>query len=67
MSLYTDLIDAGIPVANWQSDLYVERTETALTIIKEHGLKYSTFTNKNEGGIWLSIPFQYDPFWSKAQ
>lgn len=68
MSLYTDLIDAGCNISNWQSDLYVERTEIALAIVEKHQIKYTTFfTKSDESGLWLAIPFQYDPFWSKAQ
>lgn len=63
MSLYTDLVDAGVKTSNWQSDLYCERTLDAIQIIKRHGLKATVFKNQVEGGFWLEVPFQFDPFW----
>lgn len=65
MSLYTDLIAAGIPVSNWQSDLYCPNTPEARALIKKHGLKGTPFKNQAEGGIWLDVPFQFDPFWER--
>lgn len=65
MSLYTDLIDAGIPVSNWQSDLYCPVNETTTTLVKKHGKSVRTFKNQVEGGLWYDVPFAFDPFWER--
>jgi hypothetical protein len=67
MSLYTDLIDAAIPVSHWQSDLYCKATEQSKALILKHNCKFTTFFNQNGGGYWYEIPFQYDPFWSNTK
>lgn len=67
MSLYTDLIAAGQPVSNWQSDLYCPVNDVTRALIKKHGLKASAFNNRVEGGLWFDVPFQFDPFWESRQ
>jgi hypothetical protein len=50
MSLYTDLINAGVPVSNWQSDLYFEDNEISRAIVKKHpGIKCRAFKNQRTG------------------
>ena len=65
MSLYTDLIDAGIPVSNWQSDLYCPVTPLTRELIKKHDKRATTFKNQVEGGLWYDVPFAFDPFWER--
>lgn len=68
MSLYTDLIAAGVPVSNWQSDLYFEDNETSRQIRKLHpSVRYSGFTNQITKTRWVEAPFQFDPFWEKRK
>lgn len=64
MSLYTDLIDAAIPVSHWQSDLYCKATEQSKALILKHNCKFSVFRNNTDGKTWYEIPFQYNHFWS---
>jgi hypothetical protein len=63
MSLYTDLVSEGVPVSNWQSDLYCLDNELSRSLVKKHGLQYEVFISNIDGKLWLSIPFQFDPFW----
>jgi hypothetical protein len=63
MSLYTDLIEAGVPVSNHYSDLYCPVNETTRTLLKKHAVTATTFTNQVEGGLWYDVPCMYDPFW----
>lgn len=66
MSLYTDLIEAGIEVSNWQSDLYFIVTEETREILSRHPLQKSnatTFKNQVTGRRCYDVPFAYDPFW----
>lgn len=67
MSLYTDLIEAGCEVSNWQSDLYVVRDDKALEIFKRHEQKPRSFKSDSDGRMMLEAPFQFDPFWNSRQ
>lgn len=66
MSLYTDLIEAGQPVSNHESDLYCPVNDTTRALIKKHGITTATtFRNQVEGGLWFDVPFMFDPFWER--
>jgi len=67
MSLYTDLIEAGQPVSNWQSDLYTPVNEVTRALVKKHGHKAEVFTSQIDGKPWFDVPFQFDPYWEKRQ
>lgn len=69
MSIYTDIVAAGIPHNNHYSDLYVPDTPEVRAILARHGKKVDgwnvqPFTNRVEGGRWLDLPFQYEPYWA---
>lgn len=66
MSLYTDLVAAGIEVSNWQSDLYFPVTEEAREILSRHPLQKAnatTFTCQITRQRHYDVPFAYDPYW----
>ena len=68
MTLYQKLLAAGCKMGNHESDLYVEATDTARDIIaaaqKEgNPVKPGAFVNQVEGGLWLDLPFCFDPWW----
>jgi len=64
MSLYTDLIAAGVPISHWQSDLYAPVNDTVKEILKRYpGQAKTVFKNQIDGSLWCEFPFQYDPFW----
>lgn len=70
MSLYTDLIEAGIEVSNWQSDLYFPITAETREILSRHPLQKSnakTFKNRVSGAHCYDVPFAYDPFWERRK
>ncbi len=68
MSLYTDLLEAGQPVSNWQSDLYCPVNEVTRALLKKHKVTTATtFINKVEGGAWYDVPFMFDPFWEQRK
>lgn len=68
MSLYTDLIEAGQPVSNWQSDLYCPVNEVTRALLKKHNITTATiFTSQIDGNSWYDVPFQHDPFWEKRK
>lgn len=67
MSLYTDLIERGVPVSNWQSDLYCPVNETTTKLLKRHNITTATmFHNQVEGGLWYDVPFMYGPYWEQV-
>lgn len=65
MSLYTDLIGAGQPVSNWQSDLYCPVNEVTRALLKQHDKKATAFKSKIDQKLWFEVPFAYDPYWEK--
>ncbi len=65
MSIYEELLAAGLELDHRYSDLYVKDTPEARQIIassKTH-VKYSRFLCERDHQFWLELPFQYDPFW----
>ena len=66
MSLYTDLIAAGVPISHWQSDLYAPVNDTVKEILSRYpNQSRSVFKSNADGKLWYEFPFQYDPFWSR--
>jgi len=66
MSLYTDLIEAGVEVSNWQSDLYAPVNKTVQEILAKYpGQSRSTFKSNLDGKLWYDFAFAYDPFWER--
>jgi hypothetical protein len=69
MSLYQELIAAGVEVSNHFSDLYCPVNETTKPILARSTLTRSTFVNQappHVGELWYDVPFAYEPFWEKA-
>jgi len=66
-SLYKDLVRAGIPTDNHESDLYVLDTPEARETIKKYAYKFTTFTSDIDGKRWIDVPFAYEPFWEKVE
>ena len=66
MSLYTDLIAAGVEVSNWQSDLYAPVNGTVKAILAKYpGQSKSVFRSQIDGKLWYDFAFAYDPFWEQ--
>ena len=66
MSIYTDLIEAGLDVSNWQSDLYVPVCDNSREILKKYPKQTrSTFKSNVDGLQMYELPFAFDPFWKK--
>jgi hypothetical protein len=59
-------------ITSHYSDLYVRYTPEAKAIIDQYRSENnlsgyglcSFFTNRVEGGIWIDIPFAFDPYWT---
>jgi len=63
MSLYTDLIAAGVPVDNHESDLYCLASDEARRLIVAHNMRGTSFLSAFDGRVWFDVPFAYDPWW----
>jgi len=68
MTIYEDLIAAGIECSNWQSDLYFPATQKTREILKRHkNQARSTFISNIDGRMMYECPFAFDPFWTKQR
>lgn len=67
MSIWTEVEARGIPYRNHESDLYIPVTDETTALLRKLGIKFSTFRNRVEGGLWYDIPFAYEPWWEKRQ
>lgn len=68
MSLYHDLIKAGIPTDNHESDLYAKVTPESMKLVRRAADKgdvsgVTTFKSNTDGTPWYDIPFAYVPYW----
>lgn len=64
--IYNQMVNAGVPIAHWQSDLYVPvnpTTTSILSLIPETKKIATTFRHNINGRLWYDIPFAYLPFW----
>lgn len=72
-TLYQRLVAAGVPVSNWQSDLYFKAGPIAERILREaradgvYTGHPTMFINQVEGGYWYDAFGQFDPFWEKRE
>jgi hypothetical protein len=64
---YKALKAARCAIDNHESDLYVEATPEARTIVEASGWSHSPFRSEVDGRIWLDIPFGFEPFWEAKQ
>lgn len=68
-TLYARLVDAGVTVSNWQSDLYFPVTEQTRAIVAECltdgalSVRPSVFKSNVDGASTYDAAFQFDPYW----
>ena len=67
MGVYEELRAAGCVLDSCESTLYVQDTDTAREILSKYPhATFSTFISEKEpGGRWLDVPFQWQPFWDR--
>jgi len=64
MSLYTDLVTAGVPLDHHESDLYALVCPAATRILNATGrYRVTRFRSTVDGMMWYDVPFAYAPFW----
>jgi hypothetical protein len=69
VDIYQELLAAGVPIDNHESDLYVPVNEVTHTIVAryEHRTNVTTFVNQVTGAHSYDIPFAYSPFWDRKK
>jgi len=68
MSIYKQMLAAGVPVDHHESDLYAKVTPESTAIVSAYKFRgiVTRFQSQIAGdGIWYEIPFAYDPAWEK--
>jgi hypothetical protein len=66
MSIYKELLDAGVEMDHHESDLYVKVTPKSREILTAYGRRYAeVFISEIDGLCWYDLPFAYEPFWEK--
>jgi hypothetical protein len=77
VSLYTDLLAAGVPLENHRSDLYAKVTPASRRIIAAYQDErtrqghqralITMFVSEIDREAWYDIPFAFDPFWERKE
>ena len=65
MSLYTDLLEAEVPIDNHESDLYFLDTRESRALIEAYKIKCGAFVSRIDGKVWRIAHFHYDPWWER--
>lgn len=68
MSLFTEMLAAGVEVDSHESDLYVKASATASAVLRRHPAQAANalyFWDRTGGGMWIDVPFAYDPWWHR--
>lgn len=65
MSIYKEMVEAGVENSSHESDLYVpvNMVTTQLVEAYEHKNNVTMFTSNIDGKRWYDIPFAFDPYW----
>ena len=68
LTIYDELVAAGIPIDSHESDLYVPVTKETIEILAKypiHKKNTTMFRHQIKGQPYYDIPFAYQPFWDK--
>lgn len=62
VSIHQKMLDLGVSIDNWCSDLYVPVTPETTAIIDQYEFKCNVqkFRNQIDGTLWYDIPFAYE-------
>ena len=66
MTIYQEMLAAGVALYPHESDLYCEDTETSRDILDQFPVQQqlaTRFMDQVTHTQWIDIPFVYDPFW----
>lgn len=68
MSLYTEIVAAGIETDSHESDLYFPATPEARRILARWTLEAGNavyFQHATKRTTWIDVPFAFDPWWAR--
>lgn len=65
MSIYKQMIEAGVEISNHSSDLYVPVNDVTRAIVADYEFanNVTTFRSNVDGKQWYDIPFAFEPYW----
>lgn len=72
-TLCSELLAAGVPIANHESDLYFQASEISRKILAGYPTEKAnatTFRNQadpHKGETWFDVPFAFLPWWEARQ
>lgn len=67
-NLYTEVLNTGGYISNYESDLYIEVNDVNKAILAKYPIENknkTTFRNEVTGKMCWDIPFAYMPYWAK--
>lgn len=67
MSIYEQMVQAGVKVENHCSDMYVPKNAITEQIISTYDFPamVTVFRDNIDHELWYCIAFAYDPFWTQ--
>ena len=66
MSVYTELVEAGVEVSSHASDLYFPATPFTEALVRANPeLGFVVFHDRVTNKPAFELPFGYDPYWEK--
>ncbi len=65
MSIYKDMLAAGVEIDNHETDLYAKVTPESERIVAAYEYSHivTRFRSAIDGSYWFDIPFAYTPAW----
>lgn len=66
MSLYSELVAAGVQIDSYRSDLQFPNTKQAQAILQNFPIEQKNaqcFISNLDGKPWIEVPFAYVPWW----
>ena len=68
-NIYEELKNAGVEIANHESDLYCPVNVITKEIVSryEYSQNVTIFKDQITGKPWYNIPFAYTPFWENKK
>ncbi len=62
-SIYTEALALGVTIDHHESDLYLPKTQSTISLVQKHGKTDNATVFMFQGVEWYDIPFAYDPYW----
>lgn len=65
MSIYEQMVEAGVEISNHASDMYVPVNDVTRAIVDEYEFanNVTRFYSNIDGKLHYDIPFAFEPYW----